>query len=204
MTGSSKDRVLRSYSDGVRSIASASENVSDWDGATPCGRWTVQEVAGHVLAIIRYYNRLLDASQAGSPIRGLPRGDELAAMNARDLSGLPEPSGTQRLSRFHELADAYGVRLEASDWDSVLGEWSGLGELTISEHTGVAAGEWNVHAWDLARATGGDHRPENPRLIAECQAVVGRVVDVEDSPDPWTAVLVAYGRDPGWSVRADR
>ena len=109
------------------------------------------------------------------------------------FSGLPEAGGTQRVSGFRELADAYGVRLETSDWDSVLGEWSGLGELTVGGHAGVAVGEWNVHAWDLARATGGDHRPDEPGLFAECQAVVGRVVDVGGSADPWTAVLVATG-----------
>jgi uncharacterized protein (TIGR03083 family) len=192
--------VLACYADGVSGFASAGRKVSDWRAPTPCGTWTTLELAGHLLAIARYYHRLLDASLAGTPITGLPRGDDLAAMNARDLSGLAESDGAERIGRFCELAETYRSRLEETEWDRVLGEWSGLGELTVGEHTGVALGEWNVHAWDLARATGGDHRPEDPILIAGGQGVVGRTIDLTGSDDPWRAVLRAYGRNLGWTA----
>jgi uncharacterized protein (TIGR03083 family) len=200
----SQKRVLECYADGVRAISSAGGTVSDWENPTPCGRWTTLELAGHLLAIVSYYHRLLDASVAGSPIGDLPTGDDLAAMNARDLSGLAESGGEERITKFCELAERYRTRLEEADWDSVLGVWSGLGELTVGQHTGVALGEWNVHGWDLARATGAEHRPEDPILIANGQGAVGRVVDLEVSGDPWIAVLVAYGRDPLWSLGTDR
>jgi uncharacterized protein (TIGR03083 family) len=200
----SRERVLACYADGVSAIASAGGRVSDWETPTPCGRWTILELAGHLLAIVNYYHRLLEASAAGSPIGGLPRGDDLAAMNACDLSGLTVSDGEERITRFCELAERYRTRLEETDWNSLLGVWAGLGELTVGQHTGVAVGEWNVHAWDLARATGTEHRPEDPILIANGQGVIGRVVDLEGSEDPWIAVLVAYGRDPHWGLGTDR
>jgi uncharacterized protein (TIGR03083 family) len=200
----SHDPVLECFADGVRAIASAGRRVSDWEAPTPCGRWTILELAGHLLAIVNYYHRLLDASAAGYAIRDLPRGDDLAAMNARDLSELTESGGEERVAKFCEQAQRYRARLEETDWETVMGVWSGLGELTVRQHTGVVVGEWNVHAWDLARATGAEHRPEDPILIATGQGVVGRVVDLGGSRDPWTAVLLAYGRDPRWSLGTDR
>jgi len=75
----------------------------------------------------------------------------------------------------------------------VLGEWDGLGELTVGEHTAVAVGEWHIHAWDLARSAGVDHRPADPITVA-----AGRAVLPEPLPagDPWLATLTWSGRSP--------
>jgi len=127
---------------------------------------------------------------------GLPRGPDLADMNARDLAGLTETEGQIRVMRFVELAGEHLQRLSDADWDMPLGNWSGLGVLSVGEHTGVAIGEWHVHAWDLARSHGSDHSPSDPATVASGQVVLNRLV----APgDPWTQILIAYGRDPEWS-----
>ena len=117
--------------------------------------------AGHLLAIARYYG-LLDAAATGRHRSGLPRGSDLEAMNARDLAALPEGSGPDRIAEFLVLARDYGHRLAGADWRRTLGEWDGIGPLTLAEHTGLAIGEWHIHAWDLARSAGQDHRPADP------------------------------------------
>lgn len=191
-----RSAVLVAYADGVTAIRNAGSRVSDWDAETPCGRWTTLDLAGHLLAIGHYYHRLLDASSDGRPLVGLPRGDDLAEMNARDLAELEETEGPLRLERFTELAEHHLRRLHQADWDATLGTWDGLGDLTVGEHTGVATGEWHVHAWDLARASGCDHRPADALTVRNGQHVLNRALD---SGDPWIAVLHGYERDPEWT-----
>ena len=191
-----KSAVLVSYADAVIAIRNAGSRVSDWDAETPCGTWTILDLAGHLLSIVRYYHRLLDASSDGRPLVGLARGDDLAEMNARDLAELEETGGPLRLERFSELAEHHLRRLRIAAWDETLGTWIGLGDLTVGEHTGVAIGEWHVHAWDLARASGYDHRPDDAFTVRKGQHVLNRATD---PGDPWISVLHGYERDPDWA-----
>ncbi len=36
---------------------------------------------------------------------------------------------------------------------------------TVGDHAGAACVEWHLHAWDMARAVGGDYRPRDPDLL---------------------------------------
>jgi len=205
---SAKSAVLACYAEGVAAIGALGARVSDWESPTPCGEWTALDLAGHLLAIVRYYHRLLDAVGVGRPLVGLPRGSDLAAMNANDLVELDVAGGSERVEIFCDLSEQHLRRLWDAEWDdgwdATLGTWSGLGDLTVGQHTGVAIGEWHVHAWDLARASGGDHRPNDALTIKKGQRPVGRLTDLAgergegDESDLWIAVLGAYGRDPEW------
>jgi len=191
--------VLAAYDDGVASIDALSRVIEDWSRPTPCDQWNAADMVGHLLAIARYYHRLLDAADSGAPLRGLPRGDRLRDMNAADLSELPETSGKGRAEAFVASARRYRARLAESDWDAVLGEWDGVGERTIAGHTGLAVVEWHVHAWDLARSAGRDHRPADPATVAAGYRLPDEPVGCEG--DPWTNILLAACRKPG-EVRA--
>jgi len=187
--------VLDSYREAVTTIEALSSQIDDWAMITPCAPWRAEDLAGHLVAIIAYYHRLLDAATASDPLVDLPRGADLAAMNAADLASLAERSGPERVARYVTRARSHVARLEMVDHSLVLGVWSGLGPMTIAQHSAVAIGEWHVHAWDLARAARTDHRPSDPDLVAAGQAVLGRPVGAGAS---WEAVLAAYGRDPQW------
>ena len=205
-----KSAVLACYAEGVVAIRALGARISDWEAPTPCGDWTAVDLAGHLLAIVRYYHRLLDAVAGGRPLVGLPRGADLAAMNANDLAELEVSGGSERVVIFSELAEQHLQRLWDVEWDATLGTWSGLGDLTVGQHTGVAIGEWHVHAWDLARASGGDHRPNDALTVKKGQRPVRRVVDLAGEGEgegeggeggvsnSWISVLRAYGRDPEW------
>jgi uncharacterized protein (TIGR03083 family) len=190
-----KAQVLSAYADAVAAIDRASLSIGDWAGPTPCGAWTARDLIGHLLAIVRYWLRLMDASEAGAPLADLPTGGELAEMNARDLAALDVRDPSERSERFAVLATDHLHRLESADWDRKLGTWTPFGDLSIGEHSGIAIGEWHVHAWDLARSSGADHRPSDPFVVAAGQQVLGRPIA---GGDPWTAVLTGYERDPEW------
>lgn len=193
------EAVLVSYNAGVRAIERIAA-VAEWDAPTPCGEWRAFDLVGHLLAIVRYYHRLLDAASDGNPRPGLPRGSQLVAMNADDLDALTEVEGDERAREFVVGADAYADRLRSASWTMTLGEWSGLGKLTVGQHTGVVLGEWHVHAWDLARSVGLDHRPDNAVMVAKGQEVVLRGAG---PGDPWIQVLNGYGRNLDWSRPSD-
>jgi hypothetical protein len=194
------EAVLASYDAGVRAIERIAAGV-EWDAPTPCGEWRSVDLVGHLLAIVRYYHRLLDAASTGNPRRGLPRGSQLVAANAEALDVLTEVEGDERAREFVVAADAYADRLRSTDWTMTLGAWSGLVKLTVGQHTGVVLGEWHVHAWDLARSAGLDHQPDDPTMIAKGQEVVRRGAGPSD---PWIQVLKGYGRDPDWSRSSER
>jgi len=187
-------RVLRSYYEGVDAIVAAAAEIRDWSAPTPCGDWTADDLAGHVLAIARYYNGILDAAESGDPRRDLPRGKGLEAMNVRDLAALPATGGPERTAEFARSARSYGDRLAQVDWLMVLGYWVDLGPLTVAEHTGLAVGEWHIHAWDLWQSIGRDHRPTDPEVGAAARAALPPAFP---EGEPWDATL-------GWSGRHSR
>ncbi|HVC68328.1 MAG TPA: hypothetical protein VND44_12095 [Acidimicrobiales bacterium] len=117
-------------------------------------------------------------------------------MNAADLDALTEAEGGGRAREFVKEADAYADRLRSASWTMALGEWSGLDALTVGQHTGIVLGEWHVHAWDLARSVGLDHRPDDAVIVAKGQEVMLRGTG---PGDPWIQVLKGYGRNLDWS-----
>lgn len=188
-----RERVLTAYDDGVHAVQAAATALSDWRRPTPCADWDATALAGHLLAIARYYHRLLDAAVQARPLVDLPRGPRLQAMNATDLAALPDQSGPERIVEFAASAKSYRDRLGVVAWDLVLGVWDGIGALQVGQHTALAVGEWHLHAWDLAHANGQEHRPADPEIVA-----AGRRVLPEPLPagDPWTATLRWAGREP--------
>lgn len=188
-----RERVLSAYDDGVNAVQAAASAVSGWRSPTSCRDWDAAALAGHLLAIARYYHRLLDAAVQGRPLADLPLGRRLQDMNALDLAALPQQGGPKRVAEFVKTAQQYRERLAGVDWELVLGVWDAVGALKVGQHTGLAVGEWHVHAWDLAQVSGQEHRPNDAEVVA-----AGRLVLAEPLPagDPWTATLRWAGREP--------
>jgi hypothetical protein len=195
MSPDTRARIEASYGKALGAFRLLYPSVTDWDAPTPCGVWTLLDLSGHLLAIARYWLRLLDAAETGHPCVDLPRGRALGAMNARDLSSLPDSAGTSRMELFLDLAADHLRRIEAAEWEITLGGWSGLGPMTLGQHSGVAIGEWHVHAWDMARSVGAQHSPSDAVVVAQGNRIVR---DISTKLDPWAAVLDGYERDPDW------
>jgi hypothetical protein len=187
------ERVLAAYRDGVVSLSRLGAKVVDWRVRTPCPQWTLLDLSGHVLAIARYYHRLLNAALAGEPYTELPHGADLATMNDLDLRALPERHWPERFLAFEAVATRYGERLADADWSTVLGEWRDRGPLSIGDHTLAAVGEWHIHAWDVARSFGWQYQPDDPDVVLAGRHVIAAV---PREADPWPASLLAAGRRP--------
>lgn len=85
----------------------------------------------------------------------------------------------------------YRHRLAGVQWDLVLGIWDGVGALSVGQHTGLAVGEWHLHAWDLAQVGAQEHRPCDPEVIAAGRQALPKPLP---AGDPWTATLRWAGR----------
>lgn len=201
------DTVLRLYDEGVDAIAAAAgaHSPNDWDRSV-CGTWTATELSRHVLAVARWYGGWLDRAERGdaAPPFGVI---ELAVRNAaalRELSGL---DGPEAVSGFVTVARLYRTRLPGQ-WDLPYGYPRGT--VTAGLHAGVAACEWHLHAWDLAQAAGGGHRPSDPAALAaatgQCLAaaqgglkgqVAAALIPLGARLRPWEAILRRSGRAPG-------
>lgn len=153
-----------------------------------------------------WYHAWLDRAEGGEASPPFDAG-ELAARNELALEALAETSGPAALEIFVTRARSYRERLPAA-WDLPYGYPRGT--VTAGLHAAVAACEWHLHAWDLARSAGSGHRPSDPdalyRGAGACLAraqggLKGRIaavlVPVGARLSPWEAMLRRSGRAPG-------
>jgi uncharacterized protein (TIGR03086 family) len=123
-------RIAAGFGDRVRHISDDA-----WKQPTPCARWTVREVVGHVVSVHRHAVAGLDASAPPPPATDADLVAAWTAATAEVVAALgdPERAAAPVTGRFAPmpLEDLVG-RLLCSD--------------TI------------VHTWDVARATGQDER----------------------------------------------
>ena len=207
MSGVPPASVLRLYDEGVDAFADAAGRLGPGAWTLPaCGVWTTAELARHVLAVAGWYHDWLDQAEHGDARPPFGAAD-LAVRNAQALAALSGLEGPIALARFVERARTYRDRLPAR-WDLPFGYPRGT--VTAGLHAAVAACEWHLHTWDVARAQGGGHRPSDPAALyaatGECLAVAeggvkGRVaallVPLGTRLRPWEAVLRRSGRAPG-------
>jgi len=199
--------VLRLYDEGVDRFAALAGRLQprdDWERPA-CGSWTAAELARHVLAVAGWYHTWLDRAESGDASAPFDA-EQLAAQNAAALAALEDLPGPDAVTRFVESAHAYRGRVLA-EWDLPYGYPRGT--VTAGLHAGVAACEWHLHTWDLARARGLDHRPSDPgalfaaagACLARARGGVGGRVTAAFIPlgsrlGPWHSLLRRSGRTP--------
>jgi uncharacterized protein (TIGR03083 family) len=203
-----REAVLAVHRDGIEALAGFGSTAPDalWS-APACGVWTGAELAGHVLAVSTWYHDWLDRAEAGESDPPFPL-KRLATENQQALNAMPGSSGPDRLQEFRRSALDYLDRVEAQ-WDLPYGYPAGT--ITAGQHAALAAMEWHAHAWDLARAAGGDHHPVDPDALAD--AVIDAWTARHRTPkrqaqrclaplvkrtkrDPWHVLLKNTGRHP--------
>ncbi len=199
--------VLSLYDEGVDAFAATADGLtpSEWAG-TACGEWTAAELAAHLLAVAGWYHDWLDRAERGDAAPAFDV-EDLASRNAKALSGLRDLDGPAAVAQFVDRARAYSGRLPAV-WDLPFGYPRGT--VTAGLHAGVAACEWHLHTWDLARARGRGYGPRDPATLyaatGACIAaaegglkgrVAGALVPVGTRLRPWEAILRRSGRAPG-------
>ncbi len=200
--------VIELFEQGVDAVVAAAAERQDrsWH-KTVVGEWSAHELARHLVAVCDWYHEWLDRAEAGdaSPpfqAKHLDGRNELAVLDLDHLDG-PEA-----IERFAERATAYRERLEtiAADgrWNLPYGFANGVS--SVGGHAGIAAAEWNLHAWDLSIA---DFAPASPDRLylavgegmtqaqpAWKRVITRRVVARIATRDPWTDLLKRSGRRP--------
>ncbi|ACY97981.1 maleylpyruvate isomerase N-terminal domain-containing protein [Thermomonospora curvata] len=198
-----RHRLLESYRAGVHAIRRLAAQVEDWSVPTPCTEWTALDLAGHLRCVaenqLEYlqdapHSRLAKLFAQNAPAAVLIR--QQARQNAAELAVLPAASGPERILTFTVSADAYADLLPDA-WDRLHLVYRGT-EYTVGDYAGAACLEWHLHAWDLARAIGLDHRPADPQLLADAWRRGVPHLPLIDGDDPWEAVLRSSGRSPHW------
>jgi hypothetical protein len=160
---------------------------TDWGRPSACPDWDASMLIGHVVCVVRWHHAWLDRAQNGEVSLPWPTA-ELPARNQAALDHLEIVGGASRLSSFHSATRRYADRV-ATHWDLPYAYPGGV--VTAGVHALLAAGEWHLHAWDLARAIDVEHKP-NCALIRHQWVVLGRSIQTDG--DPWTALLKASGR----------
>lgn len=160
-----------------------------WTSATPCAGWDVRALVNHVVAEDRWTPPLL----AGRTIAEV--GDRFAG----DLLG-DDPVGA--------CEDAAREAVAAMAGEGVLERTVHLsfGDVPGREYALQLFADHLIHAWDLARATGGDETLEAD-LVAACAAwfdgaeaayreagVIGPRPALPADADPQAVLLARFGR----------
>jgi hypothetical protein len=207
MSGVDRREVLRLYDEGVDRFAALAGRLQlpeEWERPA-CGMWTAAQLARHLAAVAGWYHTWLDRAENGHASPPFDAG-QLAAENATALAALEDMPGADAVARFVESARAYRERV-LPEWDLPYGYPRGT--VTAGLHAGVAACEWHLHAWDLARSRGLGHQPSDPAALfaaaGACLAsarggATGRVtatlVPLGSHLGPWRALLKRSGRRP--------
>ncbi|MBW8482792.1 maleylpyruvate isomerase N-terminal domain-containing protein [Actinomadura parmotrematis] len=200
-----RHRVLECYQEGVQAIRALAARVPDWRVATPCTEWDALELAGHLRCVAEGYLEYLQDSP-DSRLAKLFGQDAATAVlirqqarqNAAELAVLPVESGAARVVAFTVSAGAY-ADLVPDQWDRTHLIHRGT-KYTVGDHAGAACVEWHLHAWDLARAVGEDHRPGDAELLVSAWhwGVPHLPLVVGEGLDAWEAVLRSSGRSLRW------
>jgi uncharacterized protein (TIGR03083 family) len=119
--------------------------------APACGSWTAGELIRHGAAVAAWYHQWLDRALAGDAEPPFTLAD-LPTRNAAELESRADQDPDAALAEFVDSAGRYADRL-VDHWDVAYGYPGGT--VTAGLHAAVAAAEWHLHTWDLARAAGG-------------------------------------------------
>lgn len=111
-----------------------------WDTASPCDGWTARQVAGHAMGVVSNVGAKLGAAEPVDPF------------GAVDAIAGTEPDASFRRIRATTLA--------ALDRPGSLATpvSSSLGDMVLDDYLVSMTNDAFIHAWDIARATGGDDR----------------------------------------------
>jgi uncharacterized protein (TIGR03083 family) len=214
------DPLLGAYEDGVAAVCQLAARFSadSWNARTPCPEWRARDVAGHLRCVADDYHEYLDDAPASRYARLMASGPnaqalarKLARQNAAELAALADAPPDEHIAAFALAARSYARRLP-SVWDLPHHQYLDK-VVTVAGMAGAACAEWHLHAWDLARALGTDHRPTDPgTVLTGWQAgMVHLPVAAADytgvggpgqPPDPWHLLLRSAGRLPAWAGTA--
>ncbi|MFN8191014.1 MAG: TIGR03086 family metal-binding protein [Nocardioidaceae bacterium] len=157
---------------------------------TPCDEWDVDDLIGHLIAVVR---------RIGVVLQGLPPFSVPSMVESTDWVG----------DWAHWRAETDQVLADDAVLDLVVQvPW---GTVTGAQAIGSYVGELATHSWDLAMALGRSGELDEslaeaalPAILAKIpaeprdQIPFGPVVEVGPEASPSERIVAWQGRDPGW------
>lgn len=163
---------------------------SQWDAPTPCTEWSVRDLVNHIVGEDRWLPPLLAGA---SP-------EEVGDRFEGDLLG-ESPRAAWAEARDEALAATAGLDLDQPVHTS-------MGQIPARELLGQMFGDHLIHAWDLAKGTGGDTRldPELVETLTEmvvphqemmkASGLFGEHIEPPADADAQERLLAVFGRRP--------
>jgi uncharacterized protein (TIGR03086 family) len=173
---------------------SAAASAEDLTAPTPCSGYDVRGLLNHLL----YWGPVLAAAGKHEPYAPVTSEGEAGLVNGDWLANLREQTGA--------LVEAFEP---ATAWTGTV--TFGSGELPASMMGDMVLGEFVLHGWDLARASGAAWTCPDDAAVAVLAAVVemgpqaramgvyGPEVPVGSAAPVLDRALGAAGRDPAWT-----
>jgi uncharacterized protein (TIGR03086 family) len=177
--------------------------VADLDRPTPCARYTVRELRDHVLGWLQLFAAAFD-----DPDRRVPRPDAdgyRAADDARDPSQVVRAAADRLLGALDDGVLRSRIVMSQARMDG-------------SAVAAMALGEYVIHGWDLATATGRAWSPSEAACTLSLEFFSGMItpeyrgdgeggffdveVAVPDDAPVLDRLLGFAGRDPRWTPPA--
>lgn len=147
----------------------------DWHAPVSELDWTIGEVVAHVTGATLWYS--VDLSARGADLTNLT------------ITADPNASPERQLDALVAAAALLAAAVDAAPPDAR--GFHPMGAADASGFAAMACDEMLVHTWDVCRGVGVPFEPD-AQLAA---AVLGRLFPwVEDSGEPWPALLWANGR----------
>ena len=163
----------------------------DWHRPTPCADWDVRALVAHLVDENLWAPPLLAGrtiADVGDELAGDPLGDDPRA--AWDTSAAAAAEAVARPGALEGTAHL------------------SFGDVPGEEYVCQLTADLLVHAWDVARATGGDERLD-PAVVDAVAAwfdgmedlyraagAIGPAVPLPDGAGPQDRLLARFGRDP--------
>jgi len=161
-----------------------------WEAPTPCAEWDVHALVNHVVGENRWVP-LLFAGRTVADVGDLLDGDLLRPD--------PQTAWDDSLAAADRAISQNGAMVQTVQLS--------VGDVSGEEYVTQLVADLVVHAWDLARAIGGNETLDASLVraaaawfsgvaeLAHQAGIVGPPVPVPDTADPQTKLLAAFGRD---------
>ena len=155
----------------------AAVTAEQWARPTPCEEWTVRDLVVHIVEGSRMATALLDGASADEARRafGVAHGDlvdELGAAFADELAAFARPESFDMTIHHPHTGDIPGIRLYE-----------------------FRTGDYLLHGWDLARATGTDEALPDDLVTSVWSAI--------EPMAPFIGQIGVFGTGPSGTVGDD-
>jgi hypothetical protein len=199
-----REAVASLYRDGVNAIVATTDAFDDAAWVRPaCGKWNAADTARHLLGVASWYDAWLDRAIAGDTSAPFAE-SAIDQRNDQEIAELQGVSGPIAIAKFEQAANDY-VQRAIARWD--LPFTYPFGVVTVGLHLGVAATEWHLHAFDLARSASQNYSPNNPEALflaagacvaqtkpAFQRAALRKLVSLGARRNPWRTIVRQSGR----------